>query len=63
MVDWGFSVNEYDRDGDVVEEGIYFHFGDTKVKVADGIDELTRLISNIQRCIPEIDNICRGVGL
>ncbi len=26
-----FSVNEYDRDGDCTEKGIFLHFGETRL--------------------------------
>jgi len=29
-----YSVDDHDRDGDVVEEGIYLHFGGCRVWVA-----------------------------
>ncbi len=32
-----FSVNEYDKDGDVVDSGIFIHFENTRVKVADDV--------------------------
>jgi hypothetical protein len=30
-----FSVNHYDRVGDIVDEGVFLHFGDTRIKVCD----------------------------
>jgi len=30
-----FSVHDYDQDGDAVDRGIFLHFGETRVKVAE----------------------------
>ena len=34
-----FSIDYHDKDGDVVEEGIYLHYGDTAIRVAKTLDE------------------------
>ena len=33
-----FSVNTYDRDGDLGEEGVFLHFGVVSVKVSESIE-------------------------
>ena len=34
-----FSVNSYDEDGDIIEEGIFLYFGNnTRIKVAENIE-------------------------
>jgi hypothetical protein len=46
-----FSVDQYDRDGDIVEEGVFVHLGATilqfsGVKQLDGFIEKLKKISN-----------------
>lgn len=43
-----FSVNQYDSDGDIVEEGIWLHFGDTIVKVAIDVDDYQGFIDHLK---------------
>lgn len=49
-----FSVNRYDRDGDIVETGIFLHFGDTIVKAADTLADFRRLPDHIESMAEEI---------
>lgn len=49
-----FSVNEYDRDGDRTDIGIYLHFGDTRVKVADDLDQFKLVVDRIRGMVDEI---------
>lgn len=49
-----FSVNEYDRDGDRTDAGIYLHFGDTRIKVANSLDEFKSVVDHISGMIDEI---------
>ena len=37
-----FSVNEYDKDGDISESGIFLHFGIAKIKVAESVEEAVK---------------------
>jgi hypothetical protein len=50
-----FSVNEYDQDGDINDEGIYLHFGDTRVKVASSIVEFKQFVDRISSMVDEIE--------
>lgn len=50
-----FSVNDYDKDGDIVEYGIYLHFGDTRVLVAGTIHEFKRFVDRISSMSKEIE--------
>jgi hypothetical protein len=52
-----FSVNEFDRDGDLVEEGVYLHFGDTKVKVAEDLKGYKDFVTELQRMDKEISEV------
>ena len=49
-----FSVNSYDSDGDIVEKGIFLHFGDTRVKVAENLTDFDLFPYQIFRMIREI---------
>lgn len=56
-MDWKsimFSVNRYDRDGDIEEEGIFLHFGDTIVKAADTFADFRKLPDHIESMVEEI---------
>ena len=33
-----FSVNTYDKDGDIIDEGIFLHYGDVIINVASTFD-------------------------
>jgi len=50
-----FSVNEYTRDGDITDDGIFLHFGDTKVKVANDIEGFKKFIEHINEMVGEIE--------
>jgi hypothetical protein len=45
-----FSINEYDKDGDITDNGVFLHFGDTRVKVCDSILEFDDVVLHL-RCI------------
>lgn len=49
-----FSVNRYDDDGDVVGEGVYLHFGETIVRVAETTEDLDAFEKNIKDLIEEV---------
>ena len=56
--DISFSINEYDHDGDVFEEGIFLHFGECKIHVAaslKGFKDVRRQLKKIEK---EIRNNC-----
>lgn len=49
-----FSVHTYDRDGDICETGIFLHFGDVRVKVAETIEEFNAVSERISGMSREI---------
>lgn len=49
-----FTVNQYDKDGDIIEEGIYLNFGDTTVKVATNFTEFKTIIWQMEKIVKEI---------
>lgn len=50
-----FSINRYDRDGDINEIGIWLHFGDTSVKVAETLEDLSGFINQLKEMFQEIE--------
>lgn len=48
-----FSVNMYDSDGDVVEECVFLHMGNTVLKFKDS-NELEAFADNIKKMLPEL---------
>jgi hypothetical protein len=49
-----FAINTYDRDGDTMDEGIFLHFGDTTLKVADDKDGFAAFIEHLNSIETEI---------
>lgn len=43
-----WSVDSYDRDGDVYETGVYLHFGDTRIKVGESVADFDDFICRLQ---------------
>ncbi|MFH2047796.1 MAG: hypothetical protein ABIK92_21935 [Pseudomonadota bacterium] len=54
LIDIRFSVNDYDEDGDVCATGIFLHFGETRLKVADDMDEFLAVATRIVGMIDEV---------
>lgn len=51
-----FSIDEYDNEGDVTEEGVFLHFDNTRIKIVDNKDDFylfTELIKIIEQEIKE----------
>lgn len=51
----GFSVNRYDKDGDSYEEGIYLHFGEIAICVAETIEGYEALVELLESMKAEIN--------
>jgi len=49
-----FSINDYDSDGDVVDTGVYLHFGDSRIKVADSAFDFVSFINHLKGMHKEI---------
>lgn len=49
-----FSVNEYDSEGDIVKKGIFLHFDQTRVKVAETLLEFKEFVGIIGGMYDEI---------
>lgn len=50
-----FSVNQYDKDGEVIDEGIFLYFGDTSIKVASNFEEFKTILWQMQKIVNEIE--------
>ena len=50
-----FSVNEYDSDGDATDKGVFLHFGETRVKAADSIDDFRSIVQHMKAMVSEIE--------
>jgi hypothetical protein len=50
-----FSVNAYDSDGDIVQKGVFLHFGDTRVRAADSIKEFSDILQHLEAMVEEIE--------
>ena len=49
-----FSVNLYDRDGDMYCEGIYLHYGDTIIKIATTLNGFNAHVQHLEKIAKEI---------
>lgn len=51
-----FKIGEYDRDGDLMSEGIYLSFGDTTtVRIADNLKGFKEFIKHLESMVDEIE--------
>lgn len=50
-----FSINEYDRDGDCTEKGVFLHFDNTRVKAADTIKDFADIVRHFEAMVAEIE--------
>jgi hypothetical protein len=54
LKDITFSVHDYDRDGDIANVGIFLHFGETRIKVANTLEEFVKVVARINDMVIEI---------
>ena len=50
-----FSIGSHDRDGDVCEDGIFIHFGNTRIRVAGSFLEYLSFLTELRSMAPEIE--------
>ena len=55
-MDVSFSVHSYDWDGDIVESGIFLHFGNVRIKVAKTGSEFQDFINKLEQMRNEISD-------
>lgn len=51
-----FSVNDYDRDGDVTDQGIYLHIGPVRIRAGGTVADLREIAKQIEDCASEIED-------
>lgn len=49
-----FSVHTYDKDGDMEQDGIFLHFGEVRIRVADDLHGFTAVTERIASMAQEI---------
>ena len=49
-----FTVHDYDFEGDICDEGIFLHFGETRVKVAETLDDFKAVADRISGMTEEV---------
>jgi hypothetical protein len=52
-----FSINQYDKDGDAIDECILLHIGDDVILRLNGKEELDSLIEQLKNCQRQIERI------
>ena len=56
-MDYTFSVNQYDMDGDIVDRGIFVDVGDVTTIKFENSEELEKFCLQILSSLPEIRSI------
>jgi hypothetical protein len=51
-----FSVGEYDYEGDVTDRGVFLHFGNTKIKACDTVNDFANFVKQIKNIQDELEN-------
>lgn len=49
-----FSINDYDRDGDCIDKGVFIHIEDVRIKASDTINEFVDFVKQFEDIIKEI---------
>jgi hypothetical protein len=57
-----FSVNTYDHEGDAYDTGIFLHFGDTRIKVAENFKGFEDFLISLTAMKSEIGENCERSG-
>jgi hypothetical protein len=52
--DIAFSIDSFDKDGDLFEKGVYLHFGGTSIKVCDEPKDIAKVGDRLNLIISEI---------
>lgn len=59
-IDVFFSIGRYDQDGDMMDGGIFLHFDNTSIKVAESLSGLYEFMDSIEKIIIEIRDNYQG---
>ena len=54
MSDVKFYIHEYDKDGYAYENGVFLHFGNTRIKVAENFQQFEEFCEKLQNIKHEI---------
>ena len=63
LTDIMFSVHDYDQDGDIHTSGIFLHFGEVRIKVADNLEEFKAVAERISGMTNEIAENYASIGV
>ena len=50
-----YTIGIYDSDGDLVEGGVFLHFGSTIVKAAETVEEFKTITGHMEVMVKEIE--------
>ena len=56
-MDWTFSINQYDRDGDIIDSGVFIHVGDITTIKFENSEELEKFCLHVLSSLQEIRRI------
>ena len=56
-MDWTFSINQYDRDGDIIDRGVFVHVGDIATIKFQNSEELEKFCLRILSSLQEIKSV------
>jgi len=54
-----YSINDYDFEGDITEEAVYLHFGETRIKIADTVKQSSEFFEQMEKIYKEINATSR----
>lgn len=63
LTDIAFSVHDYDWEGDITDKGIFLHFGEVRVKVAENLAEFEAFAERINSMTEEIEENYANKGV
>jgi len=49
-----YSINRYDSDGDLDTKGIFIHFGEVSVRVADSVEDYKAWVDGLAQMYEQI---------
>lgn len=50
-----YSTNSYDYEGDAWEKGIYLHFGEARIRVAENIEGYKLFVKQLEELTDQIE--------
>jgi hypothetical protein len=49
-----FSINSYDKDGDIIDVGVFLHYDDVTIYIADTLNSFKEHIKHLENIAKEI---------